>query len=375
MLSRIRFVTHTLLVLMVSSLSWAGYYDQSLTSITQYQMTSGMPSTDEVTDEWFETAFKDEIVFETQEVRYRSPVFKDFSIDFSTLLSAENDRDQLSAALKWKGITIGREEGEAKAEFINASTDDLFVQAGTSLPTTCTGSEFDCIEKIMITSNEDAKLEYEMDRIQFAFSWDDGIQSVFGITRYELNAPILLSRKVDPDISSSCFNSCGAGSGGRYTYEDVEAWGSTIDPFGKTTSTSFYYGIDASEYRLYQAANQNLGFHSGIVGSFFILLNNYEVESSGRQEERINELYGTDFEKAEDFSSDLILSFEFNLGYMWIANITSGGSQIFAQTGLRGIWFMSDSLADDANNENTYVIDEFSGSDYNGWYIGVGATF
>lgn len=364
----------TLLLSCVSS--WAGYFDNSLTSITQYKMTSGMPSTDEVTDEWFESAFKEEIVFETQEVRYRSPVFKDFSIDISTLLSAKNDRDKLSAALKWKGITIGHEEGEAKASFISAgSNSDLFVQTGTSLPTTCTGSKYDCVERIMINSNEDVTLDYEADRIQYAFAWRQGMQSVIGVTRYVMNSPILLSRDVDPSISSTCYNSCGAGSAGRYTYANQEVWGSTIDPFGKTTSTSFYYGIDGSELRLYEASEKSTGFHSGIVGSFFVMFNNYEVESSGRQEQLINDTYGTDFEKAEDFSSDLILSFEFNLGYMWVANLTQSGSQVFAQAGVRGIWFMSDSLADDPGSENQYVIDEFSGSDYNGWYVGIGANF
>lgn len=356
-------------------MSWSGFYDNSLTSITQYQMTSGIPSTDEVTDEWFETAFKEEIVFETKEVRYRSPVFKGFSIDLSTLVSAENDRDKLSAGLKWKGITIIHETGEAKASFINANNSDLYVEAGANLPTGCSGTGSSCIEKIMITSDEDIKLDYVADKIQFAFNWDDGIQSVVGVNRYKMNSPILLSRKADPNISSSCYNGCGAGSLGFHTYENQEVWASTIDPYGKTTSTSFYYGIDASEVRLYEASNQSSGFHSGIVGSFFVLLNNYEVESSGRQEQLINDLYGTDFDKADKFSSDMILSFEFNLGYMWVANVTSGGTQLFAQTGIRGIWFMSDSLAEDADYKYSYVIDEFSGSDYNGWYLGVGANF
>ncbi|MGB3666247.1 MAG: hypothetical protein WA963_04755 [Bermanella sp.] len=55
--------------------------------------------------------------------------------------------------------------------------------------------------------------------------------------------------------------------------------------------------------------------------------------------------------------------------------MTQSGSQVFAQAGVRGIWFMSDSLADDPGSENQYVIDEFSGSDYNGWYVGIGANF
>lgn len=362
------------LALFTSTLSWGDFYDKSLSSITQYQMTSGMPSTDEVTDEWFETAFKEEIVFETKEVRYRSPVYKGFSIDVTTLVSSENDRDKLSAGLKWRGITIIHETGEAKASFINANTNsDLYVQAGQSLPTVCSRSKYSCLEKIMITSNEDIKLDYVADKVQFAFAWNAGMQSVVGFNRYEMNSPILLSRKIDPNISSTSYSP--SNPLGTYTYQDQEVWGSTIDPYGKTTSTSFYYGIDGSEVRLYEAFNKGAGFHSGIIGSFFILLNNYEVESSGRQEQLINDLYGTDFDKADSYSSDLILSFEFNLGYMWVANVSSGGAQIFAQTGVRGIWFMSDSLAEDANDKNSYVIDEFSGSDYNGWYFGIGANF
>ena len=365
-------------ILLLSSISiasfnaQAGYYDNSLTTFTQYNMRSGMPNTDGPTDEWFENAFTDEIVFETNEVRYRSPVYKDFSIDMSTLLSAENDREKLSAALKWKGITVSFEEGEAKGKFINVyGTEGNFVNQGTRLPTRCTGSKWSCVEKIMINSNQEVKLEFSGNKIQYAFNWNEGLQSVVGYSTYEINSPILLSRKVDPEISGYSTSNSQQVS----IYRNTETWGSMIDANGVTKSSSFYFGMDGSEYRLYQASTSGQILHHGFTGSFFVMANSYSIESSGEQEEYMNTQYGQDFSKAEDFSSDMILSFEFNLGYMGVLTLGAGGTQVFAQAGIRSIWFMSDSLADDPSYESEYVIDEFSGSDYNGLYFGVGGTF
>jgi len=354
-----------------SATSMAGYYDNSLTTFTQYHMRSGLPATTEVTDDWFDGAFTEKIVFETDEVRYRSPVFKDFSIDVSTLLTAKNDREQLSAALKWKGITVSYEEGEARGKFVSASGD--FVNAGSSLPTNCLGSEYSCVEKIMINSNQDVTLEFTGNKIQYGFNWDQGVQNVIGISSYEMNSPILLSRKVDPEISGYSYVTSQQKT--RYTYANQETWGSMIDAKGVTKSTSVYFGIDGSEYRLYQASIRNETFHHGLVGSYFLMANSYSVESSGEQELLLNTQYGTDFSTAEKFTSDLILSMEFTVGYMAVLTLGHGGTQLFAQAGIRGIWFMSDSLADDPNSENKYVIDEFSGSDYNGIYFGIGGTF
>ncbi len=367
-------VVSGLATLSISSI--AGYYDNSLTTYTQYSMRSGMPATDEVTDDWFEGAFTEKIVFETNEVRYRSPVYKGFSIDLTTLLSAKNDREKMNAALKWKGITISHEDGEAKGKFISAfDSSSKFVNAGSTLPSNCKDSKYSCVEKIMINSSEAITLEFSGNKIQYAFNWDKGIQNVVGYSTYEMNSPILLSREVDPTISSSCYSSCGAGSGGRHYYANTETWGSMIDAKGVTTSTSYYFGIDASEYRLYQASSTGELFTHGVVGSFFMMANSYSVKSSGEQEALLNSLYGTNFETAANFSSDLILSMEFNLGYMGVLTLSKGGTQLFAQAGFRGILFMSDSLADSPSFEDEYVIDEFSGSDYTGVYMGVGGTF
>lgn len=353
----------------VSFGSVAGYYDNSLTSFTQYNMRSGMPATTEVTDDWFDGAFTEKIVFETKEVRYRSPVYKDFAIDVSTLLTAENDREKLSAALKWKGITVSFEDGEAKGKFINAyGTKGDFVNVGTALPTKCTGSEYSCITKIMITADQDVSLTFTGNKIQYGFNWDQGMQSVIGYSSYEINSPILLSRKVDPEVRYSS-----SGNQQVSNYRNQETWGSMIDAKGITKSTSYYFGMDGSEYRLYQAYLNNDVFHHGFVGSFFMMANSYTVESSGEMEELLNATYGSDFDKASDVDSDIILSMEFNVGYMGV--LTLEGTQIFAQAGIRGIFFMSDSLADDANYESSYVIDEFSGSDYTGVYFGVGGSF
>ena len=367
----------TALLLMLShSLSTManGYYDQSLISFSHYNMASGLPATDDVIDDWFESAFESEIRYETQEFSYRSPRYKDFSIDLSGLLSAENEREKYSAALKWKGIKFSLENGSAKGTFINNFyQNESFVNAGTSLPTQCNETtEYDCLERIMIHGGEEVEMSFEGSKIQYTFSWQDNIQNVVGYAKYNIETPILLSRKLDPDVSY-----IGNRNGNQLVrYNDKELWQSVIDAKGKTEMTSIYFGADGTEMQLINAYNYNRPINSGPVGSFFCMLTSVDVESSGEQEAYLSETYDVDIKKAESFSQELILSFEFNLGYMvaFMYDPISKG-QGFLQAGIRGVWFMSDSLGDEANSESSYVIDEISGDSYNGYYLTAGATF
>jgi hypothetical protein len=350
------------------------YYDQSIVSFSQYNMASGMPDTDAVIDDWFEAAFEDEIRYDTQEFTFRSPRYKDFSIDVSGLLSAENEREKYSAGLKWKGIKFSLESGSAKGKFIsNFSQNETFVDAGTSLPTTCNGTtEYDCLERVMIHGGEEVEMTFEGTKIQYAFRMKDGVQSVFGYSKYNIETPILLSRKLDPNVTP-----IGNSNGNQVvSYDDKELWQSVIDANGKTEISSLYFGMDGTERQLINAYNRNQPISSGPVGSFFCMLSSIEVESSGEQETYLNETYDVEINKAQDYISDLLLTFEFNLGYMvtFMYDRTSK-SQGFLQAGVRGVWFLTSSLGDDPAYESSYVIDEFSGDSYNGYYLTAGATF
>ncbi len=365
-----------LMALLVSNLSWAGeYFDQSLTSISQYKLTAGTPNTDEVTDEWFEGAFEDAIKYDTQEFSFRSPRFKDFSIDFTTLLNADNDREKISAALKWKGIKISHESGSAKGKFITPnSNDDLFVNVGDTLPRRCVGySAGDCLEKIMIEAGKEVEMEFEGNKLQYTYAWDGGMQKVIGISQYDVQTPLLLSRKVDPDsnVSYSSGNE-------THNYKGTELWGSVIDSKGEVTSTNIYFGMDATELRLIEAYENNKRFHHGFVGSMFTMLTTQSFKSSGEQEQLLSETYGIEIDKAEDFDSTsaAVFSFEFNVGYQLVFQIDrTSKSQAFIQAGIRGVWLFSDTFADEPSSESTYVIDEISGDTYNGYYVSVGSNF
>ena len=365
-----------LMAMLISQVSWAGtYFDQSLTSISQYKLTAGTPNTDEVTDEWFEGAFEDAIKYNTQEFSFRSPRFKEFSIDFSTLVNADNDREKFSAALKWKGIKISHESGSAKGKFITPSNnDDLFVNAGTSLPRTCVSYwAGTCVEKIMIEAGKEVEMEFEGNKLQYTFAWEGGIQKVVGISQYDVQTPLLLSRKVDAD-STVRYPS----GNETHTYTDTELWGSVIDSKGQVTSNSIYFGMDATELRLIEAYDRNKRFHHGFVGSVFSMITQQSFKSSGEQEQLLSELYGIEIDKAKDFvsTSEAVFSFEFNLGYQVVFQIDrTSKSQGFIQAGIRGVWLFSDTFADEPSSESTYVIDEISGDTYNGYYVSVGSNF
>lgn len=366
-----------LMALLTSQVSWAGsYFDQSLTSISQYKLTAGTPNTDEVTDEWFEGAFEDAIKYDTQEFSFRSPRFKDFSIDFTTLLNAGNDREKISAALKWKGIKISHESGSAKGKFITPnSNDELFVNVGTALPRSCVGYwAGTCVEKIMIEGGKEVEMEFEGNKLQYTFAWEGGMQKVIGISQYDVQTPLLISRKVDVD-STVRYSSGGTET---HTYTDTELWGSVIDSKGEVSSTSIYFGMDGTELRLIEAYENNKRFHHGFVGSMFTMITAQSFKSSGEQEQLLSELYGIEIDKAEDFesTSEAVFSFEFNLGYQMVFQIDRvSKSQAFIQAGIRGVWLFSDTFADEPSSESTYVIDEISGDTYNGYYVSVGSNF
>lgn len=350
------------------------YFDQSLISVSQYNMSNSMPDTDDFTDEWFKGAFEDEIRYETQEFAYRSPRYKDFSIDIGGLLTAENEREKYSAALKWKGIKYSFENGSAKGTFINNFyKNETFVDAGSTLPTQCNEStEYDCLERIMINGGEEIEMSFQGQKIQYTFSWEDNIQNVVGYAKYNIESPILLTRALDPDISY-----IGNRNGNQLVrYNDKELWQSAIDGHGKTEMTSLYFGMDASEVQLINAYKNNKSISAGPVGNVFCMLTNVTIESSGEQEAYISETYDVEINKAQEFTQEFILSFEFNLGYMVTFMYDPiSKKQGFIQAGVRGIWFLSDSHADDAKYESTYVIDQFNGDSYNGYYLTAGATF
>ncbi len=363
--------------LLMAQLSNAGsYYDKSLTSIAQYRLTAGTPNTDEVTDEWFEGAFVDAIKYDTQEFSYRSPRYKDFSVDFTTLLNAGNDREKFSAALKWKGIKISHETGSAKGQFITPNgSNDLFVNAGDALPTRCVAYwAGDCVDKVMVEAGKEVEMEFEGNKLQFTFAWQEGMQSVMGISTYDVQTPLLLSREVDVD-STVRYSSGGTET---HTYKDTELWGSVIDSKGEMSSKAVYFGIDASELRLIEAYENNKIFHHGFVGSIFTMISEQSFKSSGEQEQLLSDLYGIEVEKAEDFvsSSEAVFSFEYTFGYMLVFQIDRNSkSQAFIQAGVRGVFLFSDTFADEPYSESRYVIDEISGDTFNGYFVSMGSNF
>lgn len=350
------------------------YFDQSLISVSQYNMSNSMPGTDDFTDEWFKGAFEDEIRYETQEFAYRSPRYKDFSIDIGGLLTAENERERYSAALKWKGIKYSFENGSAKSTFINNFyKNETFVNAGSALPTQCNETtEYDCLERIMINGGEEIEMSFQGQKIQYTFSWEKNIQNVIGYSKYNIDSPILLTRALDPDVSY-----IGNRNGNQLVrYNDKELWQSAIDSHGKTEMTSLYFGMDASEVQLINAYKNNKPVSAGPVGNVFCMLTNVTIESSGEQEAYLSETYDVEINRAQEFTQEFILSFEYNVGYMVTFMFDPiSKKQGFIQAGVRGIFFLSDPHADNPKYESTYVIDQFNGDSYTGYYLTAGATF
>ncbi len=189
----------------------------------------------------------------------------------------------------------------------------------------------------MIERNKKVKMSFTGQKIQYTFSWDQEMQRVIGVSQYKIEPPILLSHKVDPEISNTTYSASNGGTG-RHYYADKELWRSVIDSKGESTATSIYFGIDATEYRLKQAYDNNLTMHNGIVGSVFMMLTDVVYKSSGEQELLLTELYDVDVEKAEDFNNSNIMTMEFNLGYMFTLMYNpSDKSQAFIKAGIRGV--------------------------------------
>lgn len=352
-------------------ISWAAevsYYDRAATSISQYKMSPVLAE-----GEWANNAFEDGIEYNTQEITFRSPRFKDFSINFTTLLNASNDREKINAMLDWGGIQISHETGSAEAVLTsNSESGDDIVFAGDNLPSFC-DSNFrgDCIDKIMIEPGKEISMSFEGSKIQY--TWlikQGGIRSVIGYQSYSIETPLLIKKGAEVPYRSMVIRNGKA----VHPYYDQYVWTSMIDSKGKAKTSGMYYGIDARELRIAEAYDNNMNFHHGLNGSFFVVFSSTSLVSSGEQEQLINDLYGEDFDKAPDYDTDLSMAFEFSLGYSAAIRLSRADKNyLFTEAGVRGFFYANENFSDDAGA--IYEIADYTGNFYRGYYFSVGATF